>query len=256
MADSRIKFSAVVITYNEEDNIGPCLEALRQVTDDIVVADSHSTDRTPELVRAAGARLLPTDWQGYARTKNLANAAAQHEWILSIDADEVLSPELIRTLHDWRPEPDTVYALDRLTNYCGQWVHHSGWYPEWKVRLFPKSEVAWQGDYVHETLRIPDHFHSRKLEGRLFHYSYKSEEDHRQRIEKYARLWAEERLASGRYPSWLKRRFGPAARFFITYILRQGWRDGRAGRLIARYESRMVRRRHEILEELRRGPRG
>lgn len=251
MADSRTKFSAVVITYNEEDNIGPCLEALRQVTDDIVVADSHSTDRTPELVRAAGARLLPIDWQGYAHTKNLANQAARHEWILSIDADEVLSPKLIQSLQAWRPEPDTVYALDRLTNYCGQWVHHSGWYPEWKVRLFPKSQVEWQGDFVHETLRIPAHFRSRKLEGRLFHYSYKSEEDHRKRIEKYARLWAEERLATGRHPSWLKRRFGPAARFFITYILRQGWRDGRAGRLIASYESRMVRRRHEILEELR-----
>lgn len=251
MGIGKANFSAVVITLNEASNIEACLDALRQVTDDIIVADSHSTDRTPELATAAGARLIPVDWQGYARTKNLANSHARHEWVLSIDADEVLSPELIRSLRRWKPIQNTVFSLDRLTNYCGQWVYHSGWYPEWKPRLFPRSAVAWHGAYVHETLSIPPGFKLQRLEGHLLHYSYTSEKDHLKRIEKYARLWAEQQLALGKRPGLLKRWFGPVARFAITYFLKQGWRDGRAGRRISYYESLMVKRRHQILQELR-----
>ena len=250
MVTAATEFSAVVITFNEESRIGACLDALRHVTNDIVVADSHSTDRTPELARAAGARLLPVDWQGYARTKNTANAEARHDWILSIDADEVLSPDLINTLQQWSPEVNTVFALDRLTNYCGKWIHHSGWYPEWKPRLFPRAKVFWEGDFLHETLHIPDGFRTARLKGKLLHYSYNSEEDHLKRIEKYARLWAEEQLAAGRTLSNLKRWFGPAARYFITYVLKQGWRDGHSGHLISYYESLMVKRRHEIFDAL------
>ncbi len=253
MAKSGTKFSAVIITYNEEVNIGRCLEALRQVTDDIIVADSHSSDGTPEIVKRAGARLFSVDWQGYARTKNLANAEARHEWILSVDADEVLSDELIDTLQQWIAEADTVYAVDRLTNYCGTWIYHSGWYPEWKIRLFPRTSVNWQGDFVHETLRVPEHYTIQRIQGRLLHYSYRSQEDHKARIEKYARLWASERFENGRGVPLLKRWFGPIARLVTTYLLKQGWRDGRAGRLISYYESLMVRRRHEILDELRKG---
>ncbi|RMF23241.1 MAG: glycosyltransferase family 2 protein, partial [Bacteroidetes bacterium] len=127
--------SAVVITRNEERNIARCLEALRQVCTDIVVVDALSTDRTPDICRDCGVRLFQKEWENYSANKNFGNAQARHDWVLSIDADEVLSPELVATLQNLQPQTGCVYALDRLNNYCGVWVRHSGWYPNWKVRL-------------------------------------------------------------------------------------------------------------------------
>lgn len=245
----RHNFSVVVITRNEADNIGPCLNALLQVSNDVWVADSHSTDATPRIVRKKGAQLRSVEWKGYAATKNEANAWCQNDWILSIDADEVLSETLIQTLQNWEPRENTVYLLDRMTNYCGTWVRHSGWYPDWKPRLFDRRKVQWEGAFVHETLAIPSHFQHQKLPGKLWHYSYRSAEDHLQRIEKYARLWAEEQFSRGRKWSPWKAVLSPAWRFLQTYLLKGGWRDGKAGWLISTRNAWMVRRRYTLLKE-------
>ncbi|MBK9017523.1 MAG: glycosyltransferase family 2 protein [Saprospiraceae bacterium] len=243
-------FSAVLITHNVADTIGECVAVLRKVCDEVLVLDSQSTDGTIEICEKLGAKVVQQEWFGYAKTKNIGNTSARHDWILSIDSDEVLSEELIETLRNLKPEVGKVYALDRLTNYCGQWIRHSGWYPEWKIRLFDRNHVEWQGDFVHETLHIPADYQVVKLMGKLLHYSYKDAADHLRRLEKYARLGAAEQFAAGKKVTFVKRWLAPAARFVRGFILKRGFLDGRAGWTICKREADMVRLRYLVLEEL------
>ena len=139
------KKMTVIITKNEAANIERTLVAINKVCDDIVVVDSGSTDETVIIAERLGARVVPHHWEGYAANKNLGAEQAQHDWILSIDADEVLSDKLIGTLKDFSPQKNEVYELDRITNYCGDWIHYSGWYPDYKIRLYNKKYIHWQG---------------------------------------------------------------------------------------------------------------
>lgn len=241
--------SAVVITLNEASNIEACVKALRQVTDDVVIVDAYSADGTPALAEALGARVVQTEWVGYSHNKNLGNQAARHDWILSIDADEALSEELIQSLKALQPQAGAVYELDRLTNYCGKWIRHSGWYPDWKVRLFDRREVRWQGDYVHETLAVPKGFRTVRLKGKLLHYSYKTRSDHWQRIERYAELSAQEMHARGKRATWLKLYLSPAMRFLRTLLLNLAFLDGWAGWVISWSGARLVYRKYRKLRE-------
>ena len=244
-------FSAVLITLNEEHNLEACLAALSQVVEDIVIIDGHSTDGTEAIAKKYHANFIPSKWLGYAKTKNLGHAHALHDWILSIDADEVLSPDLIQKLQSLNPQKGNVYALDRMTNFCGQWIKYCGWYPDWKVRLFHKEQAQWEGDYVHETLVYDSSCNKIKLEGILEHYSYKSHQDHLDRNAKYAKLAAQEWIAKGKKVSLMKRWFGPAFRFFKTYILRRGILDGSAGYAISKHDAILARRKVEYFDELR-----
>ncbi|MCB9285266.1 MAG: glycosyltransferase family 2 protein [Lewinellaceae bacterium] len=242
-------FSIVLITRNEAENIETCLKALRQVSDDIVVVDAFSEDGTPDLAAELDARVIQTRWMGYSQNKNFGNQHARYDWILSIDADEVLSEDLIRTLQQFTPEPQTVYELDRLTNFCGKWIYHSGWYPEWKPRLFDRREVSWQGDFVHETLAIPAGSRRVRLKGKLLHYSYKSDNDHRQRLERYAVLSAKDLYAQGKRSTLFKRWFSPVWRFLRTYIFQLGFLDGKEGWTIAVRGAWMVWRKYQLLKK-------
>lgn len=246
----RSPFTAVVISQNEARTIGQCVAALRKVCDEVLVLNSQSTDGTIEICEKFGAKVVQQEWFGFSKTKNIGNQIARHDWILSIDSDEVLSDELIETLKNLKPEPGKVYALDRLTEYEGKWVRHSGWYPEWKVRIFEKNKVEWQGDFVHETLRIPADYQVVRLKGKLFHYSFKDAADHILRLEKYARLGAEGQFAAGKKVTFVKRYFAPAARFVRGFFIKKGFLDGRVGWTICRREAWMVRRRYEILDVL------
>lgn len=248
-----MSFSVVIVTFNVADTIAACLRPLLEVADEVLVLDSFSTDGTVEICQKAGAKLIPQDWLGFSQTKNLGNSLAKNDWILSIDADEVLSDELVFSLKNLTPQPGTVYALDRLTNFCGKWIRHSGWYPDWKVRLFDRRQVRWQGDFVHETLSVPPDFQEVKLIGKLLHYSYKDSDDHLRRIEKYARLAAEEMHRQGKRVSFVRRLLSPLSRFIRTYFLKLGFLDGTAGWTIAVRNARLVRRRFEILRELKDG---
>ena len=246
-------FSVVVITLNEAANIEACLKPLFLVSDDIVVVDAFSTDGTPAMAEALGARVVQSEWLGYSQNKNLGNQAARHDWILSIDADEVLSEELIQTLQQLTPQPNTVYELDRLTNYCGKWIRHSGWYPDWKVRLFDRRSVQWRGDFVHETLAVPADFKIVRVKGKLLHYSYKSREDHLQRVDRYAALGAKDLFARGKRATFFKWCLSPLFRFLRTYIFHLGFLDGKEGWVIAWSGARLVRRKYLLLREMGRG---
>ncbi|MGV3637244.1 MAG: glycosyltransferase family 2 protein [Flavobacteriales bacterium] len=244
--------SAVIITRNEADNIARCLISLQLLVSEVIVVDAESTDDTARIATEHGARVIVRPWTDYSDQKNFANAQARGPYILSLDADEAVSAELRTSLMEAAQAGlKGAYRFNRLTNYCGTWVRHGGWYPDAKVRLFPREGSAWQGAHVHEELQLPKDIAVQHLAGDLLHYSYPTVRSHEERIERYSDLHARKLLAAGKRPRLLKRLFSPAVKFFQGYFLRLGFLDGRAGFSIARLSARAVRLKYAKLQRLR-----
>jgi len=242
--------SIVIITFNEENNIKACLDAVQGLSDDIIIMDSFSTDATEQICHNyPHLRFVKRAWEGFSATKNHANALARYPYILSLDADEVLSPTLRQSIENIE-NFNALFGFNRLTNYCGSWVHHCGWYPDRKIRIFPKEGSLWEGAYVHETLKTPSNLKEVWLKGDLWHYSYHSLEDHFRQIEKYSDLHARKMKAEGKKPSRMKEWISPAFKFFRTYLLQQGFRDGSAGYHIARISARAVALKYAKLRKM------
>ncbi len=233
-----MRISAVIITYNEEENIARCLSSLLSVADEIVVVDSFSTDNTRKIVSEfKGVKFFSCKWLGYAAQKNYANSLATNNTILSIDADEVLSPELQQSIKELKEKDETiirVYEVSRLTNYCGSWIKHCGWYPDKRVRIFNKKNSQWQGEFVHETLKVEPNPEVVHLKGDLLHYSYKNTSDHIIRIDKYSSLSAQEAHKNGKTTSVIGVVFRPLWRFLRDYCFKLGFLDGFAGYRVCR----------------------
>jgi len=224
-------FSAIIITLNEERNIARCLESLRDVADEVIVADSGSTDRTAEICNQMGATVVQMEWQGYSATKNAANLLARHDLILSLDADEALSPELIKSINEAKKGSGTAFRMARLTNYCGQWIHHTGWYPDVKLRLFDRREHRWEG-LVHEVI-VPHRPDALLLAGDIHHYSYYSVSEHVRQTDRFTSLGAQVLIDSGKEPSIVRTMFSPFWMFVRFYFIRLGFLDGRAGLIVS-----------------------
>jgi glycosyltransferase involved in cell wall biosynthesis len=242
--------SVVIITFNEEANIRRCIDAARSVADEIIVVDSLSTDQTPEICKELNVNFFSRKWEGYSKTKNFGNKQAQHSYILSIDADEVISDELRQSILKQKETLSGVYQFNRLTNYAGKWVHHCGWYPDAKVRLFPKDKAYWEGDFVHETLRIHSELEIKRLQGDLLHYSYKSIEDHKNRISKYSDLHAQKMFSEGKKAGIVKLLMAPVAKFFRDYFINLGFLDGKTGFIICRLSALAVYKKYHKLRSL------
>ncbi len=231
------KLTAVVITRNEARNIARCIESLEGIADEIVVVDSFSTDATPSICKGLGVQFHQREWKGYSLQKNYGNGLASNDLILSIDADEALSEELRNSiLNAKNKEGGFAYSFNRLTNYCGKWIRHSGWYPDTKVRIFNRTAADWQGT-VHEKLTV-DPKTVKKLKGDLLHYSYYDVSEHVAQTDRFATLSAQELLESGVRPSLLRIVFSPVAKFIKFYLLRLGFLDGSAGWRIATISAR------------------
>lgn len=229
-----MKISATIITLNEERNIGRCIRSLKGVADEIIVLDSYSTDKTEEICRELDVKFEARKWQGYTESKNYVNSITSSDYILSIDADEALDDELRNAIIKLKEENNPqVYSLNRITNYCGKWIRHSGWYPDVKIRLFPKEGSKWEGEFVHETLSYPDHLQVIQLNGHLEHYSYYSFEEHRARADKYSELTARKLHKAGKRASALKPWLSSFGRFVSMYLIKGGILDGRMGFKIA-----------------------
>jgi glycosyltransferase involved in cell wall biosynthesis len=225
--------TAVIITHNEERNIGRCLASLAGIVEEVIVVDGHSTDRTAEICAAQGARLVIQDWLGYAATKNLGNAMASHPYILSLDADEALSSELQDSILAVKKNLNGAYSFNRLAFYCGKPIRHGGWYPDTKVRLFPKDRARWEGAHVHEVLHVDLGVNVHHMKGDLLHYTYYSVAEHRERARHYAKLAAERLQTKGKLELLVKAVLSPVWRFFQMYVLRLGFLDGWRGWRIA-----------------------
>jgi glycosyltransferase involved in cell wall biosynthesis len=228
-----LPISAVIITLNEEANLPRCLASLRGLVSDIVIVDSGSTDRTWEVAASEGARFEFQPWQGHVAQKNSALSRATRHWALCLDADEALSPELARAIRELfaRGDPEfDGYRVNRLNFYLGDWIRHA-WYPEWRLRLVRVGRGAWRGSDPHDRLDVSGP--TGRLDGHLFHYSYAGLQDHFQRIVRYAQIAADARVRSGQPARWYHLVFSPWLAFLKSLIVKQSWRDGWRGWIIA-----------------------
>ncbi len=229
--------SVVIITLNESRNIGRCLESVRRVADEIVVVDSHSTDDTAEIARSFGARVVLQAFLGYGAQKNFANAQASHDWILSLDADEALSPELEKSILAFKETvpQHPAYSFNRFTNYCGSWIRHCGWYPDAKLRLLDRRAGTWKSENLHEYWALSDNTQKPvKLHGDLLHYTLYTPGEHLRQIDRYTELAAKERAARGKSYSLFQIWFGPKWTFLSCFFFKLGFLDGYAGYVVCK----------------------
>jgi glycosyltransferase involved in cell wall biosynthesis len=227
-----MKISATIITLNEQKNIVRAIESLR-CCDEIVVVDCGSNDRTREAAEKLGARVLESQWRGFAGQKNYAASEASYDWILSIDADEAVSEALeaeIWQIKKSGPQFDG-YTMPRLARYLGRWILHSGWYPDRKVRLYDRRKARWIGDFVHESVRVEGQIGH--LKGNLLHYTCDTLSEHLRTMDRYTTLAAEEMVALGRKVRWQDLVLDPPWTFLRTYIFKAGFLDGWEGLTIA-----------------------
>ncbi len=229
-----IKLSVAIITYNEEKNLERCLKSVTRVADEVVIIDSFSTDATLTIAAKYQARVIQHPFEGFVKQKNIACDAALYTWVLSVDADEVISPELEQGILSAKASPKyDMYRLSRLTNYCGKWIKHSGWYPDKKIRLFDRTKGRWQGDMIHEKWQPHDaHAAEGTLKGDLLHYSFYTISDHIRKIEKYTEMSARAAAERGKSCSILKIAVVPCWNFFMNYIIRLGFLDGYYGFIV------------------------
>jgi len=238
------RLSACIITFNEADRVEDCIRSLA-FCDEILVVDSHSTDATRELARALGARVMERDWPGYGGQKQFAVDSAANDWVLCLDADERVSPELRAQIEALRAGGFAGHAgwlVPRLTDYFGRFLWHGNAYPDRLVRLFDRRRGGWNGRSIHENTMVDGR--PGRLRGHLLHYSYRNLADHEARMARYAELMARAMHEDGRRGSLLSVLFNPAWRFLRGYLLRLGFLDGWRGLTFALVEAGYVRQKY------------
>lgn len=246
--------SAVIITKNEERNIERCLSSLTDVVDEIVVIDSFSTDRTEEICKKYGAVFIQHPFEGHIQQKNLAIDSATNEWVLSLDADEALTEELKRSILTAKENPQFLgYRMNRLTNYCGHWVKHCGWYPDTKVRMVNKNNARWEGINPHDRLDMKNNEPTGFLEGDLLHFSYYTREDHLKQIEYFGDIAAKELFDRGGKTNFAVILSKVVAQFIKSYFLKLGILDGPTGFTISRLSAYATYRKYVKLLNMQRG---
>jgi glycosyltransferase involved in cell wall biosynthesis len=233
MAQGQLDISAVIIAFNEEKNIRRCLEALAWAGE-IVVVDSGSTDATVEIAREFTGRVIDHPFEGYVRQKNFALAQAAQEWVLSVDADEVVTPELLARIREvWPRERERYdgFTVNRLSRFSGKWIRHCGWYPDRKLRLFRRSRGRWEGEELHERVRLEGR--TMDLNADLLHYTYESLSENIEKIQRYSTIFAQAQYQLGRRASLMDLLTRPAAKFLKSYFLKLGLLDGRHGLILS-----------------------
>ena len=242
--------SATLITHNESAHIARAIRSLSGA-DEILVVDSEATDDTREIAAALGARVLTHRFEGFTAQKNFSTSQARHDWVLSLDADEELDSIAQASILRWkRSEPTSAgYQFARRAQYLGRWILHSGWYPDYKLRLFDRRRARWEGAYVHESVHV--HGPVARLPGEILHYTCNSVEEHRARIEFYTDLAAKEMFERHERVGPWRRSLSPPWIFFNSYVIRLGMLDGAPGFVIAKMAARYVQRKYAKLEAMR-----
>lgn len=245
-----MKISAVVITFNEEEKIETALRSLEGIAAEIIVVDSHSLDKTVKLARKHTDKIFERAWTNYADQKNFGNGNAVNPWILSLDADERLSPELREELLALaKTEPDCAgFAMPRQVFYLGRWIRHSGWYPDPKIRLFRKDRARWEGEFVHERLAVDGEI--KTLAGPIDHFTYRDIHDHLARINRFSDLGAQKLYAAKKKCRWYHLAVLPWSRFLKSYVLKLGVLDGFAGLVISVLNGYAIFVRYAKLREI------
>lgn len=247
-----MNISACIITHNEEANLARCLESIKDLADEIIIVDSGSTDRTPFIATDHNARFIRHDWEGYVGQKNFALSKASHDWILSIDADEELSPELRAEILKIKPStvPASIsgFSMPRVVFFENTWIRFGDWYPDVLVRLFRKGKAKFAGGAVHERLEVAGEV--QPLAGELVHHSFKDEADYRARMDHYSTLWAQSAKSEGRKASALDPLTHSVWRFIRSYLLKGGIKGGGLGFRLARLQAAEVALKYRKLKSL------
>ena len=226
------KVSVTIITLDEAAHIAAAIDSAAWA-DEIIVIDAHSRDDTAAMARAKGARVEIRDWPGWIEQKNYAASIAAHDWILSLDADERVTPELaaeVRALLAAEP-PQRAYRVPRVTFHLGRWIRTTDFYPDYQTRLYDRRAARWRGKYVHESVGTDGPVD--QLRGELLHYSYRDLHDHLERINRYSTLAASQMHEAGRRAGILDLLVHPPAAFLRNYVLRRGFMDGGVGLVLS-----------------------
>ncbi len=228
-----LPLSVAVVTLNEEADLPRCLGSVRELAAEILVLDSGSTDRTAEIARGFGARFETQPWAGFVAQKTRAFGFCTQRWVLNLDADEVISPELAASLRQLFSDGEPAQAgfeINRRTFYLGDWIRHA-WNPDWVLRLARRDGARWTGHDPHAHLEVAGA--TGRLTGDLLHYSYRNLEDHLTRTIHYARVGASRHESEGRPLRWHHLVVSPWAAFIKKMIFKSAWRDGWRGWIIS-----------------------
>jgi len=228
------KLSVVIISFNEEKNIGRCIDSVKEIADEIILLDSHSTDLTVAISESKGAVVIKETFKGYIQQKNRAVELASHSFVLSLDADEALDPVLVDSITRAKQQfRNPAYQMNRLSNYCGKFIRHGSWYPDAKVRLFDRRFARWGGTNPHDKIVLDDGIHVERLKGNILHYSYNTISEHVAQNNKFSSLAAESLFSKGKRTNLFKVFINPLWAFFQSYAIRAGFLDGLFGLVIA-----------------------
>lgn len=253
---ARNPISVCIICFNEEDNIKRCLESVKWVNHsggEIIVVDSFSTDRTVEICHQYTDKVFQNKWPGFVNQKNYALDLASNEWVLSLDADEVIydqaRDEIIQEWKNHGYEKYDGYYFKRHTFYLGRWINYGGWYPDYKLRLFRKSKGRWGGGDPHDRVVINEPAVLKRFEGEIIHYTYKNISHQLKTIDRFSDATLETLLAQKKKFNLFHLLFRPPIKFLETYIWKAGFLDGFPGFIIAILSSYYVFIRYAKLWE-------
>lgn len=248
-----IPLSVVIVAKNEANVISACLNSVQDISDDILVCDTGSTDGTAEIAKAKGARVIDIPWQGYGTTKNKANQFAKYKWILQLDADEYIDDELKNTLGQlsWQ-ETDKAYSIRRKRFFKGKILKYGAWGNEKKIRIFPVSQGRWTEDLVHETLLL-NNMKVIRLNGYIYDQTFKDDTQFAEKMDRYADLCAQKYLMKNVQGARWKKVLSPIHTFFWNYFVRLSFLDGMAGlqhaQMIAAYTRKKYTRLYQLQQK-------
>lgn len=250
----QVQISTVIITYNEEKNIRRCIESVLPVSDEVVVVDSFSKDKTKEIAESLGAKFVEHAFDGHIQQKNYAITQASNDYVLSLDADEALSAELqaeiLKVKNNFTADG---YYFNRLTNYAGKWIRHCGWYPDQKLRLWYAPKGKWTGRNPHDRFEMEKGAKLVHLKGDLLHYSIEDVAHHLRTIESFSSIAAEAMLEKRKKNAVFHMLLNPAFKFIRNYFLKGGFLDGKEGFLVCWYSAYATYLKYYKLLKLKRG---
>ncbi len=243
--------SAIIITFNEEEKIGRCIDSLKNLADEILVLDSESTDNTVNIAREKGAVVHNQPFLGYIAQKTKAMTMARHDLILNLDADEALDDELNQSIQKIKASTEyKAFSMNRCANYCGKFIRHGLWYPDRKIRLFDRRVVKWGGIDPHEKVIVKKSIPIKHLKGDIFHYTFDSISDHVIQNDRFSTISAQTMFRDGKKTSWLKIILNPVWAFINGYFFRLGFLDGFYGYVIAKNIAHLTLLKHAKLFQL------
>jgi glycosyltransferase involved in cell wall biosynthesis len=247
----QIQLSVVIITFNEEKNIERCLDSVMSVADDVVVIDSFSTDKTKQICEEKNVRFVEHKFDGHIEQKNFALTQAKHQYVLSLDADEALTEELQQAIlqikKNWQADG---YSFNRLTNFCGTWIKHCGWYPDKKLRLWDITKGKWGGDNPHDKVIMDKGVSTEHISLDILHYSFYTVEQHLKQIDFFTDISSKAAFKKGKTSNGFTIFYKSTFKFIRDYILKLGFLDGYHGYVVCKNSAHAKRLKYTKLRDL------